>query len=115
MARGRHGRRYLAPNLIWQATHGWPQLAMASALHPQNATPADYAGGLPAQFLYVGLLVAPLLVAGFIRLWRDPQLRFIAVTGLGARQAVLRRRGGADRTGRRPTHGSSDLRVKVLG
>lgn len=25
-----------APNLIWQATHGWPQLAMASALHQQN-------------------------------------------------------------------------------
>ncbi|MGH3119465.1 MAG: glycosyltransferase family 39 protein, partial [Streptosporangiaceae bacterium] len=69
-----------APNLIWQVTHGWPQLAMASALHQQNTSPADYAGGLPAQFIYLGLLVAPLLVAGFIRLWRTPQLRFIAVT-----------------------------------
>jgi 4-amino-4-deoxy-L-arabinose transferase-like glycosyltransferase len=68
-----------APNLIWQATHGWPQLAMAAALHRQNTSPADYSGGLPAQFLYLGLLVAPLVVAGFVRLWRTSQLRFIAV------------------------------------
>ena len=38
-----------APNLIWQATHGWPQLAMASALHHENTTPAEYSGGLPAS------------------------------------------------------------------
>ncbi len=68
------------PNVFWQGTHGWPQLAMASALHQQDSTPADYAGGLPAQLLYPGLLVAPLLIAGFIRLWRTPELRFIAVT-----------------------------------
>jgi hypothetical protein len=70
-----------APNIIWQATHGWPQLAMSSALHQQNSSLADYAGGLPAQLVYLGLLVAPLLIAGFIRLWRTPELRFIAVTG----------------------------------
>ena len=69
-----------APNVIWQAANGWPQLAMASALHHQNTSPADYAGGLPAQLLYAGPLVAPLLIAGFIRLWRTPELRFIAVT-----------------------------------
>ena len=68
------------PNVIWQATHGWPQLAMASALHHENSTAGDYAGGLPAQVLYAGLLVAPLLIAGFIRLWRTPEVRFIAVT-----------------------------------
>jgi hypothetical protein len=68
-----------APNLIWQATHGWPQLAMASALHQQNTSPGNYAGGLPAQFLYLGLLVAPLVVAGFVRLWGTSRLRFIAV------------------------------------
>ncbi len=69
-----------APNIIWQATHGWPQLAMSSALHQQNSAPADYAGGLPAQLFYLGLLVVPLLIAGFVRLWRTPELRFIAVT-----------------------------------
>jgi hypothetical protein len=69
------------PNLVWQATHGWPQLAMASALHHQNNSVADYAGGLPAQVLYLGLLIAPLAVAGFILLWRSPELRFIAISG----------------------------------
>jgi Dolichyl-phosphate-mannose-protein mannosyltransferase len=68
-----------SPNLIWQATHGWPQFAMASALHLENTTAADYAGGLPAQLLYVGLLTFPLLIAGVIKLWRTPELRFIAI------------------------------------
>jgi 4-amino-4-deoxy-L-arabinose transferase-like glycosyltransferase len=68
-----------APNLIWQATHGWPQLAMASALHQQNTTLADYLGGVPAQLVYVGLVGAALAIAGLIRLWRTPELRFIAV------------------------------------
>src|SRR4029077_653204 len=68
-----------APNLIWQATHGWPQLAMASALHQQNTTLADYLGGVPAQLVYVGLVGAALVIAGCIRLWRTPELRFIAI------------------------------------
>ena len=69
-----------APNLIWQATHGWPQLAMAAALHQDNTTPADYIAGLPAQLDYVGLLVIPLLIAGFIWLWRTPGMRLMAIT-----------------------------------
>ena len=69
-----------APNLIWQATHGWPQLAMSAVLHQQNTAPADYAGALPAQLIYLGLLVAPLIVAGFVVLWRTPELRFLAIT-----------------------------------
>ncbi len=68
-----------APNLIWQATHGWPQLAMSSALHQQNSSPGAYAGGIPAQLVYAGLLVAPLLIAGCVRLWRAPELRFLAI------------------------------------
>jgi Dolichyl-phosphate-mannose-protein mannosyltransferase len=68
-----------APNLIWQATHGWPQLAMSAALHRDNTSPADYAGGLPGQLAYLGLLMAPLVIAGFVVLWRTPELRFIAV------------------------------------
>ena len=69
-----------APNVSWQATHGWPQLAMASVLHQENSTPGNYAGGLPDQLLYAGLVGVPLLIAGFIWLWRTPDLRFIAIT-----------------------------------
>jgi|HubBroStandDraft_5_1064220.scaffolds.fasta_scaffold11517_1 4-amino-4-deoxy-L-arabinose transferase-like glycosyltransferase len=68
-----------APNLIWQASHGWPQLAMASALHHENNSAGDYIAGLPGQVLYLGLLIAPILIAGFVRIWRTPELRFIAV------------------------------------
>jgi hypothetical protein len=32
-----------------------------------------------AQVFYPGLFVAPVLVAGFVSLWRRPDLRFIAV------------------------------------
>jgi hypothetical protein len=68
-----------APNLIWQAANGWPQLAMAAALRHENSSAGDYAAGLPTQLLSIGLLVTPLAIAGFVRLWRTPELRFIAV------------------------------------
>ena len=69
-----------APNVIWQATHGWPQLAMASALHESGSTPTDYANGVPAQLVFAGLLVIPVVIAGYVRLWRTTELRFLAVT-----------------------------------
>ncbi len=69
-----------APNVVWQATHGWPQLAMASALHHENSAPGAYIAGLPDQLLYLGLLAFPIAIAGFIRLWRTPELRFVAIT-----------------------------------
>jgi hypothetical protein len=67
------------PNLVWQFANGWPQLTMASALHQQNTSTADYIGGLPGQLVYAGLLGIPLAIAGMIRLWRDAQLRFLGV------------------------------------
>jgi len=68
-----------APNLIWQATHGWPQLAMSAALHRENDSAGAYVAGIPEQLLIAGILVSPLLVAGFIRLWQTAELRFLAI------------------------------------
>ena len=68
------------PNLVWQFANGWPQLTMASALHQQNTSAADYIGGLPQQFGAAGLLGIPLVIAGFITLWRATQLRFLGIT-----------------------------------
>jgi len=68
-----------APNLVWQFANGWPQLTMASALHQENTSVGDYIGGLPGQLLYTGFLGVPLSVAGFIRLYRTRELRFLAV------------------------------------
>jgi hypothetical protein len=69
-----------APNVVWQATHDWPQFAMAASLHRQNSSLAAYLGGLPAQILYGGLFTAPVLIAGVVRLWRTPEVRYLAVT-----------------------------------
>jgi hypothetical protein len=68
-----------APNLAWQFANGWPQATLASALHQQNTSTADYIAGLPAQLIYTGILGVPLVIAGFGRLYRDRQLRFLAV------------------------------------
>jgi len=68
-----------APNLAWQAMNGWPQATMASALHQQNISATDYLVGLPAQLVYAGTIGIPLVIAGFIRLWRSPELRFLGV------------------------------------
>ena len=68
-----------APNLAWQFANGWPQLTMANALHQQNTSAADYIAGLPSQLLYVGIFGVPLVIAGFIRLYRHPELRFLGI------------------------------------
>jgi hypothetical protein len=71
------------PNLVWQATHAWPELTMSRALRKEHSTGSDYATVLPAQLLYLGLAAVPLAVAGARHLLRDPSLRFMAVaTGL---------------------------------
>ena len=81
------------PNLLYQVTHGFPQLDMAAALSRDK-------GGdnrtlfAPMQLLLVGVTLAPISVAGFVRLARDRQLRplawgyvavavFVFVTGSG--------------------------------
>lgn len=71
-----------APNLAWQATHGWPQLAMSRALHAEHSTAGDYSSVLPAELLYLGLASVPLAWLGLRRLWRETELRFLAVAAI---------------------------------
>jgi hypothetical protein len=68
------------PNLLWRFASGWPQLTTASALHQQNTSTAGYIGGPPLQLAAAGLLGIPLVIAGFITLWRAARLRFLGVT-----------------------------------
>jgi len=62
-----------APNLAWQASHGWPQLQVFSALNQQAAH--NRAVFWPAQFIYVGLLLTPVWLAGLLWLLRNPAAR----------------------------------------
>ncbi len=75
-----------APTVVWQAAHGWPQLAMNAAIA------ADVYGGrllfLPGMLAGAGIVVgAVLLVYGVWRLLRAPELR--AYRFLGAATAGL--------------------------
>ncbi|MEU8041263.1 glycosyltransferase family 39 protein [Streptosporangium sp. NPDC049078] len=67
-----------APNLVYQATHGWPQLVMAGALEADEGS-GNRLAFLPLQFLLLGPPQAVLQVVGAVRLWREPRLRCLAL------------------------------------
>lgn len=64
----------VAPNLWWQARHGWPQLTVASGIDRKDGM-LNRATFVPFQFVYLAPTLAPLWIAGWLRLWRDPDLR----------------------------------------
>jgi 4-amino-4-deoxy-L-arabinose transferase-like glycosyltransferase len=67
-----------APNLVWQAQHGWPFTELWRNLRAQGAEQHGRVAFLAGQFLFVGVGAAPIWIAGLVRLWRDrrdPALR----------------------------------------
>jgi len=70
-----------APNLVYQATHDWPQLVMAGALEADEGA-GNRLAFLPMQFLLLGPPQAVLQVVGAVRLWREPRLRCLALAYL---------------------------------
>ncbi|MER7499156.1 glycosyltransferase family 39 protein [Nonomuraea pusilla] len=86
------------PNLVYQATHGWPQLAMAAAL-------SDTKGGemralfVPMQVVLFGPAAAVIAAFGFARMWRDRRVRSLAVAYPVAAALTLASGGRFDYTG----------------
>ncbi len=72
------------PWLIWQADHGWPQLEVSAAIADGGSVSSQPRWAfLPFQLLLVGPVLAPVWIAGLVRLFRDPELgayRFLAWT-----------------------------------
>ena len=67
-----------APNLVYQATNGWPQVAMGAALSENNAD--DVRTTLPLILLVaIGPLLVPVWVAGVVQAWRMPRARWVLV------------------------------------
>lgn len=70
-----------APNLLHQATHGWPQLAMGAALAENNADEVR-AQAVPLLLIFLGPPLVAVWVAGLVWLLRRPQrhdIGFLAV------------------------------------
>ncbi|WP_197038457.1 glycosyltransferase family 39 protein [Herbidospora cretacea] len=63
-----------APNLIWSAAHGWPQFAVAAGISEDGAD--DRVMLLPLLVAQLSPLFLPIWVAGLVRLWRDPSVRW---------------------------------------
>lgn len=62
------------PNLVYQASHGWPQLAMGHALAAHNGG-AVRVQMWPFLLLMLGPPLVPVWVAGLVALWRRPAWR----------------------------------------
>lgn len=69
------------PQLLYQATHGWPQLTMGAALAAENADQVRLVT-VPLLLVLLGPALVPVWVAGGLALLRRPAwrgLRFVAV------------------------------------
>lgn len=66
------------PNLLWQIVEGFPSLSYVSN-HHGDVQSGGGAGAFVVDFLVLLLLLTPLWIAGFISLFRNPELRAIAI------------------------------------
>jgi 4-amino-4-deoxy-L-arabinose transferase-like glycosyltransferase len=71
-----------APYLAWQARHGWPQWQVARAVaEGSSGSSQPRALFLPEQLGLISPYLAPIWIAGLVRLFRDPALRCCRAIG----------------------------------
>ncbi|WP_284742244.1 glycosyltransferase family 39 protein [Amycolatopsis sp. RTGN1] len=67
------------PNVVWDARHGWPNLAMAQVLGDRTGGPLGALAQLPLLPLLAGPPLVVLCVLGVRRLGREPRHRWALV------------------------------------
>ena len=71
-----------SPWLVWQATHGWPQLDVSASIAAGGSTSSQpWWAVVPFQALLAGPVLAPVWIVGLVRLFRDPGLRDVRFFG----------------------------------
>jgi hypothetical protein len=75
-----------APDLAWQATHGWPNLGVFHALQTQAG--ANRITYWPAQIFFTGPALTPIWVAGLVWSLRNPAARPFRPLGIACAVAI---------------------------
>jgi len=72
-----------APNLVWQAVHGWPMLAVARSIAAGGSvSSASRSAVVYLHLLLVGPIISVVLIVGLVALVRRPELKPYAwITG----------------------------------
>ena len=72
-----------SPYLVWQGSHGWPELSVAHSIAAGNSgSSAPWWLIVPEQLVLVPVYFAPVWVSGLVRLFRDPALRWCRSIGV---------------------------------
>jgi Dolichyl-phosphate-mannose-protein mannosyltransferase len=72
-----------APYLVWQGSHGWPELTVAHSIAAgQSGSSAPWWLIVPEQFILVPAWLAPIWIAGLVRLLRNPELHWCRAAGV---------------------------------
>jgi 4-amino-4-deoxy-L-arabinose transferase-like glycosyltransferase len=67
------------PWILWQAGHGWPQFDVSRSIAAGGSTSSQpWWAIVPYQFLLVSPVLAPVWIAGLVRLFREREFRFLA-------------------------------------
>lgn len=70
------------PNLLWQASQGWPQLELASDIQDEYGAVGERVAYVGLQLVHVSPLATPLWIFGIVRLLRDQRWRVARPVGL---------------------------------